>query len=406
MCHTVIKSISNYPLLSYILAILLILFTGLISYWIIKKIILTIVERMSKRTNTQIDDILFEQKLFHRIALLVAFIIIYNISCLFPEENIVLHRIISACMVWIVILISNALLGSIESIYHQTKFASRFHIKSYIQIIRLVIIILGLIVGISILLGKSPMLFISGIGALTAVLMLVFRDTILSFIASLQINSNDLVRVGDWIEVPTFGADGDVIDIALHTVKVQNWDKTISVIPTYKLIDSTFKNWRGMSETGGRRIKRAVYIDMTSIRFCNEELLDRFNQYCLIKDYLKNKTEEIIQYNKTNKINTSEVINGRRLTNLGTFRAYVEAYLRNHPQIHPDMTFLIRQSAPTEHGLPLEIYVFTNSTEWVKYESIQADIFDHILAVIPEFGLRVFQEPTGADFQKVNVKDW
>ena len=260
---------------------------------------------------------------------------------------------------------------------------------------------MGAIIIVGALLGRSPMVLLSGFGAMTAVILLIFRDTILSFVASLQISSNDLVRVGDWIESPKFGADGDVVDIALHTVKVQNWDKTFTIIPTYKLIDESFKNWRGMQQSGGRRIKRAVYLDISSIKFCDEAMVERFKKIQIIADYVAGKQEELKNHNAENEIDDSVLVNGRRMTNIGTFRAYVEAYLRHHKKIHQDMTFLIRQLPPGPTGLPLEIYVFTNDTAWANYEAIQADIFDHILAVIPQFDLRVFQEPTGKDFGRL-----
>ena len=238
---------------------------------------------------------------------------------------------------------------------------------------------------------------------MTAVLLLIFRDTILSFIASLQITSNDLVRVGDWIEVPKFGADGDVKDIALHTVKIQNWDKTITVIPTHKLIDETFKNWRGMAQSGGRRIKRSVLMDIESIKICDDALVERLKKIHLITDYVQDKLLELEKYNVEQQVDTSSPVNGRRMTNIGTFRAYVVAYLRQHKKIHRQMTFLVRQLPPGPNGLPLEIYVFTNDTAWANYEAIQADIFDHILAVVPEFDLRVFQNPTGRDFSSLSM---
>ena len=215
----------------------------------------------------------------------------------------------------------------------------------------------------------------------------------------MQLSQNDMVRIGDWIEMPKYGADGDVIDVTLNTVKVQNWDKTITTIPAYALVSDSFKNWRGMSESGGRRIKRAVYIDMNSVTFCNKEMLDRFEKYQLIKSYIKSKRVEIANYNRDHFIDTSELVNGRNLTNIGTFRAYLAAYLKNHPKIHNDMTFLIRHLPPGQYGLPIEVYVFSNDQVWANYEAIQADIFDHILAVVPKFDLRVFQNPTGHDFR-------
>ena len=237
-------------------------------------------------------------------------------------------------------------------------------------------------------------------GAMTAILLLVFKDSILGLVASIQLTSNDMVRIGDWIEMPKYGADGDVIDVTLHTVKVQNWDKTITTIPSYALISDSFKNWRGMAESGGRRIKRAIYIDLTSIKFCTSEMLDRFEKFQLITDYIRTRKAEITEYNQEHQVDTSELINGRNLTNVGTFRAYLVAYLHHHPKIHQDLTFLIRHLPPGEQGLPIEIYVFSNDQVWANYEAIQADIFDHIFSVVPMFDLRLFQNPTGADFQQ------
>ena len=238
-------------------------------------------------------------------------------------------------------------------------------------------------------------------GALTAVILLIFRDTILSFVASIQISSYDLVKIGDWIEVPKFGADGDVIDISLNVIKVQNFDKTITVIPTYKLIEDSFKNWRGMTLSGGRRIKRAVYIDQSTIKFCTEEMLTRFEKFHLIKDYINQKMEEVKKYNFDKGIDNSELVNGRRLTNVGTFRAYLKQYLMQREDINKNLTFLIRQLPPGPEGLPIEIYVFANNIVWSIYEDIQSDIFDHVLAVVPQFELKIFQNPTGSDFKKI-----
>ncbi|MGB7453231.1 MAG: mechanosensitive ion channel domain-containing protein, partial [Lysobacterales bacterium] len=239
----------------------------------------------------------------------------------------------------------------------------------------------------------------SGIGALTAVLMLIFRDAILGFVAGIQLAANKMISNGDWIEMPKYGADGDVMEVTLTTVKVQNWDKTITTIPTYALISESFKNWRGMQDSGGRRIKRSINIDMNSIRFCNEEMLNRFGKIQYISEYIDTKKHELEAFNKATKVDNASLANGRRMTNVGTFRAYVEAYLQNHPMINLQMTFLVRQLQPTEYGLPIEIYVFSKDQVWANYETIQADIFDHILAVIPEFDLRVYQNPTGSDFR-------
>jgi miniconductance mechanosensitive channel len=258
---------------------------------------------------------------------------------------------------------------------------------------------------IAMVVGRSPVVFLSGLGAVTAILLLVFKDTILGFVAGIQIAANDMVRPDDWIEMPKYGADGSVIDVTLNTVKVRNWDKTVTTIPTYALISDSFKNWRGMTESGGRRIKRALHLDMTSIRFCDEEMLDRFKKIQFIREYLERKLEEISRHNRECAVDESVLVNGRRLTNVGTFRAYIEAYLRNHPMVHQEMTFLVRHLAPTEHGLPIEVYVFSKDQRWAVYESIQADIFDHLLAVVPEFDLRVFQSPTGSDVRSLRTID-
>jgi miniconductance mechanosensitive channel len=253
---------------------------------------------------------------------------------------------------------------------------------------------------IAIVLNKSPLYFLTGLGALSAVLMLIFKDPILGFVAGIQLTANKMVARGDWLEMPKYDADGDVLEIGLTTVKVQNWDKTITTIPTYALISESFKNWRGMQESGGRRIKRFVYLDLGSIKFCTEEMLERFSRIQYITEYIERKKKEISEYNEAFQVDTSILVNGRHLTNIGTFRAYVTAYLKNHPMINQDMTFLVRQLAPTPQGLPLEIYVFCKDKIWANYEAIQADIFDHILAVVPEFDLRVFQEPSGGDFRE------
>ena len=374
---------------------------SLLAFYITEKIILTLLTRMFRKTSTDLDDILVNRNVFNRLAYLVPALIFYNFAYAAPQFTVIIQRASLSLMALSGLLVINAFLSALSDIYEKTKYSERMHIKSYIQITKLIVNILGVVVIVAILIDKNVAWLLSGLGAMTAVLLLIFKDTILSLVASLQISSNDLFKIGDWIEAPQFGADGDVIDIALHAVKIQNWDKTISIIPTHKLIDSAFRNWRGMSESGGRRIKRSLFIDMNSIRLCTEELLEKFTHFELLKDYIKQKTKEVADHNKSNSINTAELINGRRLTNVGTFRAYIEAYLRNNSKIHPEMTFLIRQLEPTARGLPIQIYVFTNDTDWVRYEGIQADIFDHLLAIIPEFGLKVFQSPTGKDFGKL-----
>jgi miniconductance mechanosensitive channel len=377
---------------------------SLLAFYITEKMILTLLTRMFRKTSTDLDDILANHNVFNRLAYLVPALIFYNFAYAAPQFTVIVQRASMSLMALSGLLVINAFLSALSDMYEKTKYSERMHIKSYIQITKLIVNLLGAVVIVAVLIGKNPAWLLSGLGAMTAVLLLIFKDTILSLVASIQISSNDLFKVGDWIEAPQFGADGDVIDIALHAVKIQNWDKTISIIPTHKLIDSAFRNWRGMSESGGRRIKRSLFIDMNSIQLCTEELLEKFTHFELLKDYIEQKTKEVADHNTSNSINTAELINGRRLTNVGTFRAYIEAYLRNNSKIHPEMTFLIRQLEPTSRGLPIQIYVFTNDTDWVRYEGIQADIFDHLLAIIPEFRLKVFQSPTGKDFGKLGKK--
>ena len=267
---------------------------------------------------------------------------------------------------------------------------------------------MGGLLFIAAVLDRSPVLLLSGFGAMTAVLLLVFKDTLLSLVASVQLTAQDMVRVGDWIEVPQFGADGDVVDVELHTIKVQNWDKTITTIPTHRLISDSFKNWRGMSTSGGRRIKRALYLDASSIHFLSTEELNRCKRFLLLNDYLAGKEGELSKYNKDFAGASAEqqdvAVNMRRLTNIGTFRAYAWRYLKQHPRIRDDMTLLVRQLQPGPQGIPIELYCFTNTTEWNAYEDIQADIFDHLMAIIPEFGLRLFQQPAGTEFSIRSVQ--
>ena len=384
----------------YLLAVV-VLVVSYLMYLIASRIILVSLKKLFKHTATHVDDVFVEQGAFHRLAYFVPLLVIYLSADLFPEYSDYIRRILTALLVVVLILVINAVLDAVNVIYRQSKFAQVLNIKSYLQISKLLLNILGGIIVIAIVIDKSPIYLLSGIGALTAVLLLIFKDTILSFVASIQIHSNELFKVGDWLEVPQFGADGDVIDIALHTVKIQNWDKTISIIPSHKLIESSFKNWRGMSESGGRRIKRSIYIDQTSIRFCDEQMIEKFKSFKLLAPYLEAKLAEIDASNADKNINMQALVNGRRLTNIGTFRAYIEAYLKNHPMIHQNLTFLIRQLAPSEKGIAIEIYVFTNITDWIAYEAIQADIFDHLLAVLTEFELQVFQNPTGKNFEQL-----
>jgi len=364
--------------------------------------------RLVKQTRTDWDDILLRERFFQRASHLAPALFIYFIAPLaFGGHESAMEVAQCAARVYMLIaglLTVDSLLDTVVVVCHSRNLPYRSSVRGFVQATKIALYIFVGVIILSMIAGKSPAFFIGGMGAMTAVLLLIFRDSILGFIAGIQLSANKMVNIGDWIEMSKYGADGDVIDISLTTVKVRNWDQTIITIPTYAMISDSFKNWRGMSESGGRRIKRALYIDMTSIKFCTEEMLDRFSRFQYISGYIDAKKEELSRYNAENQVDESEIVNGRRLTNIGTFRAYAVACLRNHPKIHQDMTLMVRQLAPTDHGLPIEIYAFSNDQVWVNYEGIQADIFDHILAVVPRFGLRIFQNPTGADFKNLQSK--
>ena len=388
----------QHPLLNSLSILGILAVLSLAAFWITEKIIIKLLTKMLQKTSTQMDDILIKHNVFKRLTYVVPALIFYNFAYAAPQFTIMIQRTSLTLMAIAGLMVINSFLNALNDIYKKTKYHERLDINSYLQITKLIINILGSVVIVGIIINKDTTLLLSGLGAMTAVVMLIFKDTILSLVASVQISSNDLFKVGDWVEAPKFGADGDVVDIGLHSVKIQNWDKTISVIPTHKLIDSTFKNWRGMSESGGRRIKRSLFIDINSISLCSPETLEKYKKFELISEYIDRKQKEVSEHNQTNNIDTSELINGRSLTNIGTFRAYIEAYLKNNSLIHKEMTFMVRQLAPTEKGLPMQIYVFSNDIDWVRYEGIQSSIFDHLFAVVPEFGLRIFQNPTGKDF--------
>jgi miniconductance mechanosensitive channel len=341
---------------------------------------------------------------FTRIAHIApAFVVYYGMN-FFPDIPEALadgtRRIAVAVMILVAALGLSSFLRAAEAIYNSRPEYRERPIKGYLQVVSILIFIVTALLILGALMNRSPWIFVSGIGAMTAVLLLVFRDTILSFVASIQIASNDMIRVGDWIEVPELGADGDVIEVALHTVKVQNWDKTITTIPTHRLITDSFKNWRGMSLSGGRRIKRSVAIDLQSVRFLTEDEITRFESWSLLRDYIQGKRNELTAANAGSGIDQQISADLRRLTNLGTFRAWICATLRNHPEIHQTgHTLMVRQLASGPQGVPIEVYCFSKDTAWVNYEDIQADLFDRILAMVPDFGLKVFQEPAGSDLK-------
>jgi len=393
--------LEQYPFLNENLKFLGVILLALLVYYIVKKIIIQSIKAFAKRTRTDIDDILFNEKLLKRIALIAPLIVIYQFVYLLPGSEGWLKLILDSLIVFQILLILGAFITALNNVSERSEKFKDYPVKGYLQVVKIILYIHGGIVIAGILTRQEPWALITGLGAMTAVILLIFRDTILSFVASVQISSYDLIKKGDWIEVPKYGADGDVIDIALHTVKIQNWDKTITVIPTYKLIEESFKNWRGMQMTGGRRIKRAIYIDITSIKLCTEEMLNRYERFNLIKDYIKNKREEIKKYNESLDADLSEIINGRRLTNIGTFRAYLKAYLRRREDVHNNLTFIVRYLEAGPTGLPIEIYLFANTTQWVPYEDIQAEIFDHIFAVVNQFDLKIFQHPTSNDVKSL-----
>jgi len=387
--------------------IVLLLLLALISYWATKKFMVRLIEMVFKRSKNTWDDALVNNGFVQRLSYLMPIIVIYlSADFLMPRQALApefFKRFVMVFFVLAGVWMLDSIFLAIREIYSKSDMASRRPISGYIDAVKIIAYIMAGIFIVSILTDQSPWGVLSILGGFTVVLMLVFKDTILGFVASIQLSGHDMVRIGDWIEMPKYGADGDVIDVSIHTVKVRNWDKTITTIPTYGLVSDAFKNWRGMSESGGRRIKRSLHIDMSSIKFCTDETLEHFNKFDLLKDYISRKQEEINEYNKEHETDTSQLINGRRQTNIGIFRAYTIAYLKNHPKIHQNMTFLVRHLEPTQHGLPVQIYVFSNDQAWANYEAIQADILDHLLAALPEFDLRVFQNPTGYDFSTFKV---
>lgn len=373
--------------------------------FVAKQVILRGVSVVVRRTSFQWDDMMLKAGVFTRLSHLAPALAINAFGPdVLGETPAVLAGVHAAVNVYLTIIwvaVFFAFLDGLLLLSHEREDSGRMPVKGFVQAVKLVASLLALILILATLLDKSPLYLLSGLGALTAVLLLVFRDALLGFVAGIMISVNQMVRIGDWIEMPKAGADGFVTDVSLTTVKVQNWDRTITTIPTYSLISDSFKNWRGMFDSGGRRIKRALHVDMRTVRFADEQLLARWRRMDLLRQYLAEKQTEIDEDNRRRGTDLTILGNGRRLTNLGTFRAYCIAYLRAHPQIHQDMTFLVRQLAPTEHGMPIEIYVFTKDTRWAFHEGIQADIFDHLLAVCGEFGLRVFQSPSGNDVQEV-----
>ncbi len=392
---------ARFPLLAMLIGLAVLATVAALSLVVVQGYILRLVSRFTRRTATVWDELLLDSRVLHRVAWLVPTLIMYQGVHLVPnlpaQVQTVVQRVAVAAIILIALRTIGALLDVVNEIYSRFPTARDRPIKGLLQVIMIVAYIAGGILILAALMDQSPWVFFSGLGAMTAILLLVFRDSILSLVAGVQLTANNLIRVGDWIEMPQFSADGDVVDIALNTVSVQNWDKTITVIPTHKFLENSFKNWRGMQDSGGRRIKRAVHIDMGTVRFLTDEEIAHFGRFVLLKDYVAGKVQELKEYNRENSADSDVIANSRRLTNLGMLRAYISSYLRQHPMIHQNLTFLVRQLAPTSEGLPIEIYVFVQDVRWAVYEAVQADIFDHILTIVPEFGLRVYQRPAGSD---------
>ncbi|AVM59061.1 hypothetical protein C3V43_11785 [Bacteroides heparinolyticus] len=373
-------------------------------------ILLRIVPRLVKRTKASWDDIVFDRKVMVHLSRMAAPVIIfYFVPVAFAETNsFTLDLILRFCRIYIIIsLLSfiNSLLKAVYNVYSEREQFRDRPLKGMLQTVQVILWFVGIIIVVSILIGKSPLSLLAGLGASAAILMLVFKDSIMGFVSGVQLSANDMLKVGDRIAMPKYGADGTVIEVTLNTVKVRNWDNTITTIPPYLLVSDSFQNWRGMRESGGRRVKRSINIDMTSVKFCTPEMLDKYRKIRLLKDYVDQTEQVVRQYNEEHGIDNSILVNGRRQTNLGVFRAYLTAYLQSLPDINQELTCMVRQLQPTDHGIPMELYFFCAIKDWVPYEAVQSDVFDHVLAIIPEFDLQVFQSPFGRDFRQAFSAD-
>ncbi len=386
--------------------VIIIVILAILSFYIARYFIIKTVHIIVARSKTKWDDILAEKRVFIRLAYLAPAIVINFLTSHALSDFEFLNRIIQIItaiyMVIILLQVVTAILNALNEIYQSYEVSRGKPIKGYIQVAKIIAYTIAFVIIITVLLGDRNLGWLAGFGAFSAVLMLIFKDPILGFVGGIQLSANNMVRIGDWIEMPKYGANGTVTDISLTTVKVQNWNKTITTIPTYTLITDYFKNWRGMEESGGRRIKRSINIDMNSIKFCTPEMLERFQKFEYVSEYVEETEKLLTNYNNKKNVDNGILVNGRRQTNIGIFRAYLKGYLRNNPKVHNDMTFLVRQLQTTGDGLPIEVYVFSKDQEWDIYEDNQADIFDHILAVVQEFDLKVFQQPTGRDFSNLN----
>ena len=347
------------------------------------------------------NEAFLQRKVYERLSHIIPVVIIYAFAPLFPGYlTTILQNIATIYFIVVVVSAISSLLNVVDDIYNTFEYSKYRPIKGFLQVIKIIVYIIAGLQIVASLMGKDPLLLLSGIGAFSAVLMLVFQDSILGLVASIQLSANDMMRIGDWVEMPSFNVDGEVLEISLNIVKIENFDRTVNTVPTYAFISNSFKNWRGMTQVGGRRIKRSIYIDISSIKFCTNEMLEKYKRIHYLAEYIEAKQEEIRSYNETHNVDYDDVINGRHLTNIGVLRIYIHQYLKNHPKIHKGMTQIVRQLSPGEFGLPIEIYAFTREIVWDQYEGVQSDIFDHILAVIPEFGLRIYQRPSWYDLRE------
>lgn len=391
--------------LDQLIAVGLLLGLAFFADLICRTILLRVVTKLVKHTRATWDDIIFDRKVMINLSRMLAPILIYLLlPVVFPRNPDMITFLQRLCMIYIIATLLRFINELLLAMYHVYIEKEQFRdrpLKGLLQTVQVVLFFIGGIAIVSVLINKSPAVLLTGLGASAAILLLVFKDSIMGFVSGIQLSANNMLRVGDWIVMSKYGADGTVVEVTLNTVKVRNWDNTITTIPPYALVSDSFQNWRGMQESGGRRVKRSIRIDMNSVKFCTPEMLDKYRKIQLLKDYI-DETEQIVsEYNQALSIDNSLLVNGRRQTNLGVFRAYLNNYLKNLPEVNKDMTCMVRHLQPTEQGIPMELYFFSSVKEWTAYESIQADIFDHVLAVVPEFELRVFQNPTGSDFREL-----
>lgn len=393
--------------ISEIISVITLFLVAIIIYVIVVYIIKKTIHIFIKKTHSQRDDILIKNNVFSRLCLIIPAYIIRNfVTAALPSYPVLASTIVIVTKIYEVFIYSrvlDAILTTLNDIYDTYEISKSKPIKGFIQVLKIIIYIVCLLLVVAILTQKQLSNILIGLGTLSAVLMLVFKDPILGFVGGLQLTINDMLRIGDWIVMEKSKADGEVLEIGLTTVKVQNWDKTITTIPTYTLISDSFTNWRGMENSGGRRIARSFVIDADTVKFCTPEMLERFKKFQLISKYIEDKEKEIEEYNKYNNIDTSNLVNGRRQTNIGIFRAYLHEYIKDCPYINKDMTFMVRQLAPTEYGIPIQIYAFSSNKEWISYENIQSDIFDHVFAVVSMFDLKIYQRPSSNTLEKVHV---